>query len=72
MEGAHPILRAINNFLPLSVASETVGNLILRGWPLQHPIVLRGLMLVILWLIVFALPVFFFGFLKKDTWVKPK
>lgn len=72
MESAHPILRAFNHFLNLSIASETIGNLTLKGWSLQHPIVLRGLMLTILWLIIFAIPVFFFSLLKNDTWVKTK
>lgn len=72
MESAHPILRAFNRFLNLSIASETIGNLTLKGWSLQHPIVLRGLMLTILWLTIFATPVFFFSLLKKDTWVKTK
>jgi hypothetical protein len=72
MESAHPILRAFNRFLPLSIASETIGNLTLKGWPLQHPIVLRGFILTVLWLIVFAMPVFFFSLFKKGTWLKPK
>lgn len=72
MESAHPILKTFNRFLHLSIASETIGNLTLKGWPLQHPVVLRGLALTVLWLIVFALPVFFFSLLKKDTWVKKK
>lgn len=70
MEGAHPMLRVFNRFLPLSVASETIGYLTLKGWPLQHPMVLRSFMLTILWLIIFAFPVVFFSSLKKDTWVK--
>lgn len=66
MESAHPVLRAFNHFLPLSIASETIGNLTLKEWPLYHPIILRGLILTIVWLIVFAVPVCFFGSLKKD------
>lgn len=72
MESAHPIIRCFNRFLHLSIASETIGNLILRGWPLQHPMILQGVLLIILWLIVFALPVFCFSLLKKDAWLKPK
>lgn len=72
MEGAHPILRFFNRFLHLSIASETIGNLTLKGWPLQHPIVLQGFILTILWLIVFAIPVFCFSLLKKNTWLKSK
>jgi len=72
MESAHPILRAFNRFLPLSIASETIGNLTLKEWPLNHPLVQRGLILTILWLIVFAVPVCFFSSLKKGTWLKPK
>jgi len=72
MESAHPVLKAFNRFLPLSIASETIGNLTLREWPLHHPLVLRGLILTILWLIVFAVPVCFFSSFKKDTWLKPK
>ncbi|KAF0762245.1 ABC transporter G family member 23-like [Aphis craccivora] len=56
MESAHPILKAFNCFLPLSIASETIGNLTLKEWPLYHPLVLRGLILTIVWLIVFAVP----------------
>lgn len=72
MESAHPILRAFNRFLPLSVASETIGNLTLKGWHFQHPIVFHGFMLTALWLIIFAIPVFFFSLFKKDIWLKPK
>lgn len=72
MEGAHIILRYFNRFLPLSIASETIGNLTLKGWPFEHPIVLRGLFLTIVWLIIFAVPVFFLNLFKKDTWVKQK
>lgn len=72
MESAHPILRSFNRFLPLSIASETIGNLTLKGWSIHNPIVLRGLMLTVLWLIIFAIPLFFFSFFKKDTWLKPK
>lgn len=72
MECAHPIVRTFNQFLPLSIASETIGYLTLKGWPLRHPIVLRGLTLTLLWLVIFAIPVFLFSLLKKDTWLKPK
>jgi len=72
MESAHPVIKAFNRFLHLSIASETIGNLTLRGWPLLHPLVLRGMILTILWLLVFALPVFFFNLMKKDTWLKSK
>lgn len=72
MESAHPVLKAFNRFLPLSIASETIGNLTLKEWPLYHPLVLRGLILTILWLIVFAVPICFFSTLKKDAWIKPK
>lgn len=72
MESAHPILKVFNRFLHLSIASETIGNLTLRGWSLQHPLVLRGLALTILWLIIFSMPVFVFNLLKKDVWVKPR
>lgn len=72
MESAHPIIKAFNHFLPLSIASETIGHLTLKGWPLGHPIVIRGLTLTLLWLIIFASPVFFLSLLKKDTWLKPK
>ncbi|XP_015371211.1 PREDICTED: ABC transporter G family member 23-like [Diuraphis noxia] len=72
MESAHPVLKAFNRFLPLSIASETIGNLTLKDWPLHHPLVLRGLILTILWLIIFAAPVCFFSLFKKDTWLKPK
>ncbi|XP_025200889.1 LOW QUALITY PROTEIN: ABC transporter G family member 23-like [Melanaphis sacchari] len=72
MESAHPVLKAFNSFLPLSIASETIGNLTLKEWPFYHPLVLRGLILTILWLIVFAVLVCFFSSFKKDTWIKPK
>lgn len=72
MESAHPFIKAFNRFLPLSIGSEIIGHLTLKGWPLGHPIVLHGLILTILWLIIFALPVFFFSLLKKDTWLKRK
>lgn len=72
MEGAHITIRYINHFLPLSIASETIGNLTLKGWPLKHPLVIRGLLSTIVWLIIFAVPVFFFSLFKKDTWVKQK
>ncbi|CAI6345583.1 unnamed protein product [Macrosiphum euphorbiae] len=72
MESAHPVLKAFNRFLPISIASETIGNLTLKEWPLYHPLVLRGLILTILWLIVFAVPVCFFSSFKKDAWLKPK
>lgn len=72
MESAHPILKVFNRFLPLSIASEIVGNLTLKGWPIQNPIIMRGLILSIIWLIILALPLYFFSLLKKNTWLKSK
>jgi len=72
MESAHPVLKAFNRFLPISIASEIIGNLTLKEWPLNHPLVLRGLILTIVWLLVFAVPVCFFNSFKKDAWLKSK
>ncbi|XP_050542636.1 ABC transporter G family member 20-like isoform X2 [Daktulosphaira vitifoliae] len=70
MEGAHPVLRAFNTFLPLSITSATISNLALRGWPYNHPIVLRGAIMTFMWIVIFAIPIFCFSSLKKDRWVK--
>ncbi|XP_050422274.1 ABC transporter G family member 23-like isoform X2 [Adelges cooleyi] len=72
MEGAHPVLRAFNKYLPLSASSETIGNLALRGWSIKHPAVQRGFVLNSFWIIAFAVPLLFFNSMKKDMWIKRK
>jgi hypothetical protein len=72
LEGQPQLLRQFSMVLPIRLVGNTMNNIVLKGWSLDHPSVLTGTSLTVLYTILLVLVLIVLRKLKKDWWVIQK
>ncbi|XP_025200634.1 ABC transporter G family member 23-like [Melanaphis sacchari] len=72
LEGQPPFLRQISKLLPIRLVGNTMNNIALKGWTLDHLSIITGTSLTVLYTIFLILLLIVLGKLKKNLWVLQK
>ncbi|XP_014280469.1 ABC transporter G family member 20 [Halyomorpha halys] len=65
IEGMHYILRSVEWFLPLSLASNAFRSITARSWTLTHPVVYNGFLSVLFYIVFLCIIIYLIIKLKK-------
>ncbi|XP_025421296.1 ABC transporter G family member 23-like [Sipha flava] len=72
LEAQAPCLKAVTQFLPMTVAGKMMTSVTLRGWEWNHPLVLTYFSTLCVHVVLMVLALIFLGRFKKDTWILNK
>jgi len=72
LEGQPPILREVSKILPIRLVGNMMNDIAIKGWSLDHPSILTGTSLTVLYSILLILILIVLGRIKKDLWVVHK
>ncbi|KAL1456862.1 hypothetical protein WDU94_001552 [Cyamophila willieti] len=67
-EGAHYLLRLINSYFPLTLATTAMRSISNRGWGVTHPVIYMGFVSAGLWLAVFISLAYLVLRIRDDIW----
>lgn len=69
LEGQPQLLRQVSKLLPIRLGGNIMNDIALKGWTLDHPSVITGTSLAVLYTILLILVLIILGKIKKDLWV---
>lgn len=69
LEGQPYLLRKISEVLPIRIVGKTMTDIALKGWTLNHPLVIFGITMTVAYIIFFVFVLIILGKFKKSWWV---
>lgn len=72
MEGQPRLLRIVSELLPMRLVGIMMNNIALKSWTLDHPSVIIGTSITIMYTMLLVFVIIVFGKLRKDLWVAQK
>jgi len=72
LEGQPQLLRQVSKLLPIRLVGNIMNDIAIKGWTLDHPSVITGTSLTIVYTILLILVLIVLGKIKKDLWVIQK
>ncbi|XP_022175207.1 ABC transporter G family member 23-like [Myzus persicae] len=72
LEGQPPLLRQVSKLIPIRLVGNMMNDIVIKGWTLDHPSILTGTSLTVLYNILLILVLILLGKIKKDLWVIQK
>lgn len=72
LEGQPQLLRKLSKLLPIRLVGNTLNDIALKGWTLDHPSIISGTSLTVFYIILLVLVLIVLGKIKKDLWVIKK
>lgn len=72
MEGQPRLLRIVSELLPMRLVGKMMNNIALKSWSLDHPSIITGTSITIVYTIILVFFIIALGKLRKDLWVAQK
>lgn len=72
LEGQPVFLRKVSELLPIRLVGNTINNIAIKGWTLNHPSIIIGTSMTLFYTVSLVFILFILGKLKKDLWVSHK
>lgn len=72
MEGQPRLLRIVSELLPMRLVGIMMNNIALKSWTLDHPSIIIGTSITIMYTMLLVFVIIVFGKLRKDLWVAQK
>lgn len=72
LEGQPKLLRIVSELLPMRLVGETMNNIALKSWTLDHPSIIIGTSMTIVYTLILVFAIIVLGKLRKDLWVAQK
>lgn len=68
VEGQPYFLRKISEVLPIRLVGKTMTDIALKGWTLNHPLIMFGVTMAVVYIIFLLLVLIVLGKFKKSWW----
>ncbi|XP_060878331.1 ABC transporter G family member 23-like [Metopolophium dirhodum] len=72
LEGQPQLLRQVSKLLPIRLVGNIMNDIAIKGWTLDHPSIITGTSMTVLYTILLILVLIVLGKIKKDLWVIQK
>lgn len=63
------VIRKLSDLLPVRLVGYTMNEIALKGWTLDHPLLIARTTTLFIYTMVLVFILFVLGKLKKDLWV---
>ncbi|VVC27530.1 Hypothetical protein CINCED_3A011626, partial [Cinara cedri] len=72
VESQTPLLRMVTELLPMRLAGNVMTNIALKGWTLEHPSVIKNIVVMFSYSVILVLVIIGLGKFKKNMWIMQK